>query len=139
MKVIFQTLLPPGETDRSPNKIRRTLTDRQIQPFDVGRVQISGIIAVLPSLFPSPRWSESGFAFDPDSAVSPSLLDGLAVETSKSQYEPDDLLIEFETIRGDHREAPVKHAGRKISKQARLVRDVSRPFLWIMYPVPNRN
>jgi len=59
--------------------------------------------------------------FDSDNAIIPPRLDDLAVETSNPEDAPDDLLIEFESIRGDQREAPVKHAGRKISEQAQGV------------------
>ena len=59
--------------------------------------------------------------FDFDDSVFPSLLDDLAVETTNPKDALDDWSIEFETIRGDQRETPVNHAGRKISEQAKGV------------------
>jgi len=90
LEVIFQTLLPPRVADRPPKKIRRTLPDRQIQSFNVGRVQFSGILGILPSLFSFARCSRSGFAFDFDDAVVFSLLDDLTVKTSNPEDAPDD-------------------------------------------------
>jgi hypothetical protein len=49
LEMIFQVLLPPGETNRLPEKIGRRLSDRQIQPLHIRSVQILGILGVAPS------------------------------------------------------------------------------------------
>ena len=120
-QMISQSLHPSGMTQCPAAQEGRTLSDSQIQSFNVGRVQLSGILGVLPSLFPSPRRSESRFVFDFNDAVFSPFLDDLAVKTPNSKDAPYNLLIEFETIRGDQRETLMNHAGRKISKQPERV------------------
>ena len=40
LQVVFETFLPERLTDRSATKIRRTLSDREIQSFDERRVEV---------------------------------------------------------------------------------------------------
>jgi hypothetical protein len=121
VKMILQPLLPPRITQGPAGKIGRTLSDREIEPFNIRSVQFSGILGVAPSLFPSPRRTSSNPSLHSNNAIVPSGFDDLAIKTSCSEDATGNGSIEFESVGGDHRDIVEIHAAREITKQAKGV------------------
>ena len=127
LEMIFQPLRPPRMTEGPAGKTGRTLSDREIQPFNIRSVQFSGILGVLPSLFPSPRRTSSNSTLHSHNAIVPPRLDDLAVKTCCSENAPGNWPIEFESVGGNQRDTVEIHSARNISKQANGISVASFP------------
>ena len=81
--------------------MRRTLSDREVQPFDKGRVQFRGVLGISKALRKSPVSTDHRSSFDFHNAIVPPRLDDLPVQTRRSKDTADNLRIKGETVRGD--------------------------------------
>jgi hypothetical protein len=121
LKVIFETRLPSRVTSRSPAKIRRALSDREIQPFDKGRVQFRGVLGVAQRLFQAPWCADHRSSLDLDNAIIPARLDDLAIETRWAEDATDNSMVKLESVRGDQRETFETHSAGYISEKGESV------------------
>jgi hypothetical protein len=81
LEMIFEAFLPSCLTYRPPTKIRRALSDRQIQPFDKGCVPLRGILGVAQCLFESPGHADHGSSLNLDNTIVPADFNDLALQT----------------------------------------------------------
>jgi hypothetical protein len=121
LEVIFQTFLPSRLTDRPPKKIRRALSDGEIQPFDERGVQFHGVFGVTQRLFQSRPTARYRSSLDPHDATVPTRLNDLTIETRWPKYAPDDFLVELEFVSDDQRDNFEIHSAGKVSKEGQRV------------------
>jgi len=95
--------------------------DGQVQPFDVGSVQLAGIFRISPRLVPSPSRTGSSFPLNAYNSILPPLLDDLTVQTWSPEESSDDLPIELDAIGGDQWKSARFHAGKNILKERERV------------------
>ena len=85
LEVLFELLLRASVGKRSPQEVRRALSNGQIQTLDERGVQTRGVLRVIECFFESPRGSMNGSSFDPHDAIVPSRLEDLRVESRWSE------------------------------------------------------
>src|SRR5437773_2772662 len=73
--------------------MRRALSDREVQPFDKGRVQFRGVLGISKDLLQSPVGTDYGPSLDLHNTIVPTRFDDLPVETRRSKDTADDLRI----------------------------------------------
>ena len=103
-------------TKAPATEVGRALPDGQVQPFDIGSIQLARILRGAPHLVPPPCRTNPGFPLHPDDAILSSFLDDLAVQASHSEEAPDDLSIELEAIRRDQRKMTPFGLAAELSK-----------------------
>jgi hypothetical protein len=85
---------------RPQTKIRRALSDRQIQPFDKGCIQLRGILGVAQCLFKSPCGTDYGSSLNLDNAILPAGFNDLAIQTRWPEDTADNFRIKGKPLRG---------------------------------------
>jgi hypothetical protein len=101
LEMILKTFLPSCMAYCPPAKIRRALSDRQIQPFDKGRIQLRGILGVAQCQFKSPGGADYGSSLNLDNTILPAGFNDLAIKTSWPQYTADNFRIKSKSVCGD--------------------------------------
>jgi hypothetical protein len=101
LKMILKTILPSCLTYRPPTKIRRALSDCQIQPFDKGCIQLRGILGVAQCLFKSPCGTYYGSSLNLDNTILPAGFNDLAIKTRWPEDTADNFRIKSKSVRGD--------------------------------------
>jgi hypothetical protein len=86
---------------RPPAKIRRALSDRQIQTFDKGCIQLRGVLGVTQRLFQSPGGADYGSSLNLDNTIIPAGLNDLAIQTRWPKDTADNFPIKGKPVRGD--------------------------------------
>jgi hypothetical protein len=88
------------------------LSDREVQPFDKGRVQFRGVLGISKHLLQSPVSTDYRSSLDLHNTIVPTGFDDLAVQTRRSKDTADDLRIKGESVRGDQRDTvEIRSAG----------------------------
>ena len=126
--MIFEMLLPSRVAQRPPKKISRALSDREIQPFDKGRVQFRRVLEVAQRFFESPRVADQHSSLDLDDTIVPTSLDHLAVQTRWSQNATDNSLVELESVSDDQGDTVKIHSAGYILKEGKCVSVASSPY-----------
>jgi len=116
-EMIFQPLLPPGVTKAPTTQVCRALPDGQVQPFNVGRVELARVLRIAPHLIPTPSRTEAGFPLHFYHAIISPFLNDLAVYAGCPKESSDNLPIEPEPIGSDQRHVVSIVAGTDVSKQ----------------------
>ena len=120
-EVIFETLLPPRMANRPPSQICRPLSDREIQPFNEGRVQFRRVLGISQHLLQSPRSPEHCSSLDLQNTIVSTRLDYLSIQTSRSKDTADDLRIKGESVCGDQRDPIQFHTAGDIPEEGQRV------------------
>ena len=81
-------------------KIRRALSDCQIQPFDKGCIQLRGILGIAQRLFQSQGGADYGSSLNLDNTIIPADLNDLAIQERRPQYTADNFRIKGKSVRG---------------------------------------
>ena len=126
--MILRPLRASGVTKAPATRVCRTLPDGQVQPFNVGRIQLARILRIAPHLHPNAK-PHPTYRFPLHSyhaIISSFLLDDLAVKASRPKESPDNLPIELEPIGRDQRCVVSNGSGGKVSKQGERVQII--PF-----------
>jgi hypothetical protein len=101
--MILKTFFPSCLTPRPSAKIRRALSDRQIRPFDKGRIQFRGILGIAQRPFESPCGTPYGSSINLDNMIIPAGFCDLAIKTRWSKDPADNFRIKSKSVRGDQR------------------------------------
>jgi hypothetical protein len=120
-EMIFQPLHSPSVAEGPTMQVGRALPDSQVQPFDVGSVQLAGILRISPRLVPTPCRTDPGFPLHFHHAIFSSFLHDLSVQASHPKESPDNLPIELESVSSDQWEMVSSSPGAEISKQGERV------------------
>jgi hypothetical protein len=99
--MIFETFLPSCLTYRPPAKIRRALSDCQIQPFDKGCVPLRGILGVAQCLFESPDSADHGSSLNFDNTIVSAGFNDLAIQTRLPKDTADNFRKKSKSVRGN--------------------------------------
>ena len=95
--MIIQPLRLPSVTAGPTMQEGRAVPDGQVQPFDVGSVQIPRILRGVPPLVPTPSRADSGLPLHTNHAIIPSFLDDLTVQARCAKKASNDLPMELES------------------------------------------
>jgi hypothetical protein len=88
------------------------LSDRQVQPFDKGRVQFRGVLGISKHLLQSPVSTDYCSSLDLNHTIVSAGLDDLSVQTRWPKDTADHLCIKGESVRGDQRDTfEIRSAG----------------------------
>jgi hypothetical protein len=120
-EMILQPQLSSRMTKAPTTQVCRALPDGQVQPFNVGSIQLARILGIAPHFIPTPRRTEAGSPLHSDHAIISPFLDDLAVKASYSEEPSDHLPIEPEAIGRDQRHVVSIVAGADVSKQGERV------------------
>ena len=60
-EMVFQPFCSPSVAEGSTTEVGRALPDGQVQPFDVGSIQLARILRIAPHLIPTPSRAQPGF------------------------------------------------------------------------------
>jgi hypothetical protein len=121
LEMIFQPLLPSRMKKAPTTQVYRALPDSQVQPFNVGSIQLTRILRIAPYLIPTPSRAKPGFPLHSYHAIISPFLDDLAVQASCPKESPDNLPIELEPIGRNQRDVVSIGPVAKVSKQAECV------------------
>ena len=80
------------------------MSDREVQPFDKGRVQFRGVLGISKHLLQSPVSTDYCSALDLHNTIVATGFDDLPVQTRGSKDTADDLRIKGESVRGNQRD-----------------------------------
>jgi hypothetical protein len=80
------------------------LSDREVQPFDKGRVQFRGVLGISKHLLQSPVSTDYCSVLDLHNTIVATGFDDLPVQTRGSKDTADDLRIKGESVRGNQRD-----------------------------------
>ena len=117
----FQPFCSLSVAEGSTAEVGRALPDGQVQPFDVGSIQLPRILGSVPRLIPTPGRTNPCSPLHADHAIILSFLDDLAVQASYPEEAPDDLPIELESVSSDQGEIGSRGQIGKFSKQGERV------------------
>src|SRR5438034_1384182 len=97
------------------------LSDREVQPFDKGRVQFRGVLGISKDLLQSPVGTDYGPSLDLHNTIVPTRFDDLPVETRRSKDTADDLRIKGESVSGDQRDTFEIHSAGDVPEEGECV------------------
>jgi hypothetical protein len=121
LQMVFQTLRTASVTKAPTMQVSRALPDGQVQPFNVGSVELERVLRIAPHLIPTPYGPKPGFPLHLHHAIISPFLDDLSVQASCSKESPDHLPIELEPVGRDQRDVVSVDPGTDVSKQGESV------------------